>query len=223
MGPHPPCRHRGPQAQGGRAPISGEAIRLTRTLDRLLPGQPDVLGLLALQLLHDARRRGRVDAAGHLVPLEEQDRTAWDGDRLAEGTGILDAAERAARTRGPYLIQAQIAAHHSTAPTAAATDWPAIAALYEELAALTPSPYVQLSRVVAVAMAHGPTQGITLLHDLRLADHLPGNHYVPATEADLLRRADRPQEAAAAYRAALALVTNDAERHYLQHRLDALT
>ncbi|GAA2121476.1 RNA polymerase sigma factor [Streptomyces synnematoformans] len=202
-----------------RESLSGEAIRLTRTLDRLLPGQPEVLGLLALQLLHDARRPGRVSADGRLVPLEEQDRSTWDRALIAEGAGVLAEALRTGEPPGPYVLQAQITAHHSTAPTAAATDWPAIAACYERLAALTDSPYVGLGRVVAVAMSAGPDRGLALLGDLRLPERLPGNHYVPATEADLHRRAGRQREAAEAYRAALALVTNEAERDYLRDRL----
>jgi RNA polymerase sigma-70 factor (ECF subfamily) len=209
--------HAGPAVV--REPLSGEAIRLTRTLTGLMPDDPEVLGLLALELLHDARRPARVDAAGELVPLEDQDRSTWNADQIAEGVDVLTTALRLAATPGPYLIQAQIAGRHSTARTASATDWPAIAALYDELAALTPSPYVQLSRAVAVAMATGPAAGLDLLRDLRRSGRLDTNHYLPATEADLLRRASRPDEAAAAYRSALDLVTNDAERRYLQRRL----
>lgn len=201
-----------------REPLSSEAIRLTRTMAQLMPDDPEVLGLLALELLHDARRPGRVDDAGRLVPLEEQDRLAWDRGRIAEGVDVLTTALSHGQP-GSYLIQAQVAALHSTAATSVDTDWSAIAALYDHLAKLNPSPYVDLSRVVAVGMARGPAAGLELLHELDLFGRLAGNHYVPAAEADLLRRAGRHREAAAAYRSALELVANDAERRYLDRRL----
>ncbi|HEY3436122.1 MAG TPA: sigma-70 family RNA polymerase sigma factor [Actinotalea sp.] len=203
-----------------REPLSTEAIRLARVLGGLLPDS-EVLGLLALELLHDARRLGRVDAAGRLVPLEEQDRSAWDAAQIADGVDVLRAARERAPSEGagPYLLQAEIAALHATAPRAAATDWPAIVGRYDRLARITPSPYVELSRAVAVGMADGPMAGLRLVADLQASGRLDGNHYLPATEADLLRRAGRRQEAADAYRRALALVTNDAERAYLERRL----
>ena len=203
-----------------RETLSAEAIRLTRVLADLLP-DGEVLGLLALELLHDARRPGRVDAAGALVPLEEQDRRTWDQAQIAEGVDLLRRAH-AHTARGvavPYLLQAQIAALHATVPASSGTDWFRIARLYDDLAEVTGSPYVELSRAVAVGMADGPEAGLLLVGRLRGCALLKGNHYVPAAEADLLRRAGRTGEAAHAYRDALRLVTNGAERSYLERRL----
>ncbi|MCU1675790.1 MAG: polymerase ECF-subfamily sigma factor [Frankiales bacterium] len=205
-----------------REPLSGEAIRLTRTLSTLLPGDPEVLGLLALELLHDARRAARADTDGNLIPLEEQDRSRWDSAQIAGGVDVLMAADRVGVPRGPYLVQALIAACHSTAPAASDTDWSTIAALYDELAVLAPSPYVELSRAVAVGMSAGPDAGLRLVAALETSGELAGNHYVAATKADLLRRAHLYDEAAAAYVTALDLVNNDAERLFLQRRLSEL-
>jgi RNA polymerase sigma-70 factor (ECF subfamily) len=205
-----------------RTDLTTEAVRLGEVLAALMPDEPEVLGLLALMLLHDARRGGRVDAAGDLVPLEQQDRTAWDRERIARGVSILDVALRR-RQPGPYQIQAAIAACHATAMEASDTDWPEIAGLYGELAKLTPSPIVELNRAVAVAMADGPAAGLALVDALATSEALAGYHLLPATRADLLRRLGRDEEAAAAYREALDLVTSDAERRYLTRRLSETT
>jgi RNA polymerase sigma-70 factor (ECF subfamily) len=201
-----------------RRNLCSEAIRLARTLAALMPDEPEAVGLLALMLLHDARREGRVDAAGDLVPLEDQDRTRWDAERIAEGTDLLELALRRRRP-GPYQVQAAIAARHATALDAAATDWAEIAGLYRELVRMVPSPVVELNRAVAVAMADGPDAGLALVDALDGSGRLDGYHLLPATRADLLRRLGRPDEAAAAYRRALALAPSDAERRYLTRRL----
>ena len=201
-----------------REGLCAEAIRLGRVLAELMPDVPEVLGLLALMLLHDARRRGRVGAAGELVPLEDQDRSRWDRESIAEGRGRLDAALRRGEP-GPYQVQAAIAACHADAAVAGDTDWAEIAALYRELARMVPSPVVELNRAVAVAMADGPAAGLELVETLEASGELSGYRLLPATRADLLRRLDRPAEAAAAYRAALELTATDAERRYLTRRL----
>jgi RNA polymerase sigma-70 factor (ECF subfamily) len=205
-----------------RRDLCVEAIRLTRTLTELMPDEPEALGLLALMLLHDARREGRVDDAGDLIPLEDQDRTRWDLDEIGEGVERLDAALRREQP-GPYQVQAAIAACHATAATADETDWVDIAALYGALARMNPSAVVELNRAVAVAMADGPEAGLRLVDEIEAGGALDGYHLLPATRADLLRRLDRHEEAAIAYRAALALTTGDAERRYLQRRLAEMT
>jgi RNA polymerase sigma-70 factor, ECF subfamily len=201
-----------------RQALCTEAIRLTRTLATLMPGEPEALGLLALMLLHHARRDGRMDDAGDLVTLEEQDRSRWDASEIEEGLGVLDAALRHDRV-GYYQLQAAIAACHATAENAADTDWSQIAVLYGRLAEVAPSPVVDLNRAVAVAMAEGPAAGLKLVDELAAAGALAGYHLLPATRADLLRRLDRRGEAAAAYREALELAATDAERRYLSRRL----
>jgi RNA polymerase sigma-70 factor (ECF subfamily) len=205
-----------------RERLSAEAIRLARALAQLMPDEPEALGLLALMLLHDARRTARVDRAGDLVPLEEQDRARWDRDAISEGVDLLDAALRLGRP-GPYQVQAAIAACHATAAEASATHWAQIAALYGELARLVPSPVVELNRAVAVAMAEGPAEGLAMVEELEASGNLAGYHLLPATRADLLRRLGRPAEAAAAYRQALELAATDAERRYLVRRLAETT
>ena len=205
-----------------REPVSGEAIRLTRVLATLMPDEPEALGLLALELLHDSRRTARVDATGDLVPLDQQDRSRWDADRIAEGLRVLGTAARR-EIVGPYQLQAAIAACHATASTPSDTDWHQIAALYGGLARLTPSPYVELSRAIAVGMADGPDAGLVLLDALAATGELDGYHLLPATRADLHRRAGRPDDAATAYRDALGLVRNDAEHRYLSRRLIEVT
>src|SRR5262249_7158203 len=194
-----------------RRALTGEAIRLARTLVALMPDEPEAVGLLALMLLHDARREGRVDAHGDLVPLEEQDRRGWDRERIEEASALLEAALRRGQP-GPYQVQAAIAACHATAPDAAATDWREIAGLYRALGKMTASPVVELNRAVAVAMADGPEAGLTIVDALDAGGALASYHLLPATRADLLRRLGRNEEAAAAYRAAAALATTDAER-----------
>lgn len=202
-----------------REDLSAEAVRLTRLLAELVPDDAEVLGLLALELAHDARRAARTDGAGRLVPLEEQDRTLWDADQVAAATEVLTRVRALPSAPGAYALQAEIAVLHATAPTAHATDWAAIAGVYARLARLAPSPFVDLSHAVAVGMADGPDAGLRLLDELDTSGVLAGNHYLPATRADLHRRAGRRTEAAEAYRTALTRVVNDAERGYLQRRL----
>jgi len=201
-----------------RTNLCAEAIRLTRVLAHLMPDEPEVLGLLALLLLHDARRRTRVDTAGELVTLEDQDRTAWDRAEIDEGAALLETALRRGRP-GPYQIQAAIAACHTTAPTAADTDWADIAGLYGELERFVPSAVVRLNRAVAVGMAEHPEAGLELVAELERSGELTDYHLLPATRADLLRRSGRTAEAAEAYGRALELVENDAERRFLERRL----
>ncbi|MFJ6834342.1 RNA polymerase sigma factor [Streptomyces sp. NPDC091209] len=201
-----------------RTNLSAEAIRLARVLARLMPDEPEVLGLLALLLLHDARRGTRVDAAGDLVTLEDQDRTAWDRSEADEGAALLESALRR-RGPGPYQIQAAIAACHTTARTAEETDWADIAALYGELRRFVPSAVVRLNRAVAVGMSEGPDAGLALVAELEAEGELDAYHLLSATRADLLRRAGRTTEAAEAYEKALELVENAAERRFLVKRL----
>jgi RNA polymerase sigma-70 factor (ECF subfamily) len=205
-----------------RRSLCAEAIRLTRVLVSLMPDEPEASGLLALMLLHDARRDARVDATGDLVPLEEQDRRRWDRRAIDDGLHLLDAAIRRGQP-GPYQVQAAIVACHATADTASATDWTEIAALYGELERMVPSPVVRLNRAVAVAMADGPAAGLALVEPLVESGVLAGYYLLPATRADLLRRLGRRDEAAAAYRGALALSATDAERRYLERRLAEVT
>jgi RNA polymerase sigma-70 factor, ECF subfamily len=201
-----------------RQNLSAEAIRLARVLVRLMPDEPETTGLLALMLLHDARRAARLDDRGDLVTLEDQDRGAWNAAEIGEGVSLLEAALRRGRP-GPYQIQAAIAACHATARTPASTDWAQIAALYGRLADFLPTPVVALNHAVAVGMAHGPDAGLALVADLEASGELAGYHLLPATRADLLRRLGRRPEAAAAYAEALELTANDAERRYLSRRL----
>jgi RNA polymerase sigma-70 factor (ECF subfamily) len=201
-----------------RRGLCDEAIRLGRTLVALMPDEPDAIGLLALLLLQDSRRVARVDAGGDLVVLEDQDRTQWDRDEIAEGLALLDAALRHSRP-GPYQVQAAIAACHANAGAAAETDWHEIAALYGELARMSPTPVVALNRAVAVAMADGPEAGLALVDELASIDALREFHLLFATRADLLRRLGRAEEAAHAYQDALQWTTSDTERRYLERRL----
>ena len=205
-----------------RQELCAEAIRLARTLTTLMPDEPEPLGLLALMLLQHARRAARVDDAGDVVRLEDQDRTRWDMSEIDEGLGLLDAALRHDRA-GPYQLQAAIAACHTTAATAADTDWAQIAQLYGRLAQLVPSAVVELNRAVAVAMADGPAAGLQLVEALDASGDLAGYHLLPAARADLLRRLKRHAEAAASYREALELAATDAERRYLAQRLAETT
>jgi len=204
-----------------RPDLSAEAIRLGRTLVELMPDEPEALGLLALLLLQDARRDARIDADGDLVLLDDQDRARWDGAAIAEGRALLDRALRRER-RGPYQVQAAIAACHAVAPTPSATDWHEIALLYGELARMTGSPVVELNRAVAVAMADGPAAGLPLVDALDDSGALDGYQYLHATRADLLRRLERADEARDAYLRARALASTDAERRFLDRRLAEL-
>jgi len=201
-----------------RPDLSAEAVRLARLLLRLMPDEPEAAGLLALMLLQDARSPARLDDAGELVSLEDQDRTRWDTAKIDEGITLLQAALRRQRA-GPYQVQAAIAACHAEAARASDTDWPQIALLYGELLRMMPSAVVALNRAVAVAMADGPAAGIELVDALAANGALDGYYLLPATRADLLRRMDRRAEAAAAYREALAQVATVPERRYLERRL----
>jgi RNA polymerase sigma-70 factor (ECF subfamily) len=205
----------GYSATAGDAPVReslcNEAIRLTKLLAVLMPDEPEALGLLALMLLHDARRDARTAPDGSIVLLEDQDRSRWSRPRIEEGTRILERA-LAHRRPGSYQLQAAIAALHVEEGE---TDWPQIAALYGELLRYEPSPIVELNRAVAVAMAEGPERGLELIDRV----DLPEYHLLHAARADLLRRLDRRAEAVAAYRAALALEMNAADRAFLEGRL----
>lgn len=205
-----------------RQELCSEAIRLTRILARLMPREPEISGLLALMMLHDARRAARVDEDGELVPLEEQDRTRWDTESIAAGVDLLNRA-MSQREIGAYQLQAAITACHATASDAAKTDWRQIARLYERLTHLLPSAVVKLNHAVAVAMADGPAAGLTLVEQLERSGALPDYYLLPATRADLLRRLHRRAEAEAAYLKALELVGTEAERRYLSRRLAELT
>jgi RNA polymerase sigma-70 factor (ECF subfamily) len=203
-----------------RRNLSAEAIRLARVLAHLMPDEPEAFGLLALMLLHDARSAARLDADGVLVPLEEQDRTKWDTEKIAEGVAVLDQVLQR-RQAGPYQIQAAIAACHATAQTAADTDWAQIAGLYQQLTSITPTPVVQLNQAVAVGMSEGPEAGLLLVDEL--SEVLAGYRLLAATRADLLRRAGRREEAVAAYREALAQAPTDAERSFLARRIQEIS
>jgi RNA polymerase sigma-70 factor (ECF subfamily) len=201
-----------------RRELCAEAVRLGRVLTELMPDEGEAMGLLALLLLHDARRETRVGPAGELVLLEDQDRERWDRAEIGEGIRLLDRAMRRGPP-GPYRLQACIAALHAAAPTAAATDWRRIAALYDRLMAVAGSPVVALNRAVAVAMVEGPDAGLSLMDDLAASGDLDGYHLLHAGRADLLRRLGRTGEAADAYRRALDLTTNPVERAFLSGRL----
>ena len=205
-----------------RPELSAEAIRLTRLLAALMPGEPETMGLLTLMLLQDSRRAVRTDDSGAPVPLAEQDRDRWNHAAIEEGLRIL-ASIPGGEQPGPYRVQAQIAACHARAAQPEDTDWAAIARLYAELAALAPSPVVELNRAVAVGMADGPAAGLAIADGLAVSGQLAGYHLLPAVRADLLRRLDRPAEAAQAYRAAIDQAGTEPERHYLQRRLAELT
>jgi RNA polymerase sigma-70 factor, ECF subfamily len=199
-----------------RAELCEEAIWLVRVVDRLMPREPETMGLLALMLLHHSRRHARVDEQGDLVLLEDQDRARWDQEMIDEGLAVIDAAVEL-RLPGPYQVQAAIAALHARAPRPEDTDWPQIATLYRGLKAMWPSPVIELNRAVAVAMADGPDAGLALMEPL--ADELERYHLFHAARADLLRRTGRTGEAEVAYRRALDLATNPVERRYLMRRV----
>jgi len=211
-----------------RADLCAEAIRLTAVLVDLLAARPDLgprpeaMGLLALMRLHDSRRAARLDAAGDIVLLEDQDRGLWNRAAIDAGLALLDRA-LALRQPGPYQIQAAIAALHARAATPADTDWPQIAALYGELLRHGPSPVVALNRAVAVGMARGPLAGLALLQQPALAEALDGYHWYHAAAADFLRRAGYREQARAAYVRALALCDNRAEAAFLTRRIDEMS
>lgn len=201
-----------------RVDVAAEAIRLAGLLVELLPGEPEAVGLLALMELHDARRASRRGVDGELVALDEQDRRRWDHDRIRRAAAHLDAAVALNRP-GPYQLQAAIAACHATAPSFDHTDWLQIVALYRRLGELTPGPVIELNRAVAVAMADGPDVALGIVDALAASGQLDGYHLLPATRADLLRRLGRRAESAAAYRSAIALAANEADRRFLERRL----
>jgi len=200
------------EGYGGRVDLAAEAIRLGRMLESLMRDEPEVCGLLALMLLHDARREARF-AAGELVLLEDQERRLWNHAQIAEGRAVLDQA-LALRGRGPYVLQAAIASVQSDDPI----DWVEVAALYGELVRLTGSPVVELNRAVAVAEVEGPDAALAIIEGLALDDY----QYLHSTRADLLRRLDRTDEARASYRRALELAKAEPERRFLERRLAEL-
>jgi RNA polymerase sigma-70 factor, ECF subfamily len=203
-----------------RDELTARALDLARMLRRLVPADGEVAGLLALLLVHEARRATRTDAAGRLLPLEEQDRTAWDRPLVAEADRLVVEALRAGPP-GRFALQAAIAALHADAPSYAETDWPQILTLYGELLRVWPSPVVALNRAVALAMVAGPEAALAEVTALEADGRLAGYRYLPATKAELLHRLGRDAEAVAAYRAALALSENVAEQEYLSRKLAA--
>ncbi|MCW5619715.1 MAG: RNA polymerase sigma factor [Burkholderiales bacterium] len=214
----------GYSASGGtsltRHDLSAEAIRLARLLAQLLP-EAEVLGLLALMLLHESRRAARATPQGDVILLTEQDRSLWDRAQIGEGIALVERALQA-QSPGPYTVQAAIAAVHARATSADATDWGRIVALYDLLLRLEPSPVVELNRAVAVAMHSGPEAGLALVEAILARGELTGYHLAHATRADLYRRLGRREEATTAYRQALALTQQEPERRFLQRRLDEL-
>ncbi|HEV3417715.1 MAG TPA: RNA polymerase sigma factor [Pirellulales bacterium] len=203
-----------------RPDLSGEAIRLGRLLMEMLP-EPEVIGLLALMLLQESRRAARTSPAGELILLDDQNRSLWDRDQIAEGTALVQSALSSGRI-GPYALQASIAAVHASAPSAAATDWGQIVGLYGVLAQVVPSPVIELNRAVAVAMRDGPLVGLELIDAILARGDLADYHLAHAARADLCRRAGRGAEARAAYRQAIALARQEPERQFLHRRLAEL-
>jgi RNA polymerase sigma-70 factor, ECF subfamily len=201
-----------------RADLCAEAIRLGRILHELIPENAEACGLLALMLLHDARRDARLSAEGDLILLEEQDRARWNPAQISEGLALAVTSMRSAGP-GPYGIQAAIAAEHSRSATASNTDWQAIGALYGLLARLQPSPVVELNRAVAIAMAEGPARGLDLIDAIEARGELRDYYLLWAARADLLRRLARWREAREAYGNAIALVTDEPQRRFLQRRI----
>ncbi len=202
--------------------LSAEAIRLTRKLHRLAPRDPEITGLLALMLLTDARRAARTAPDGSLIPLDEQDRSRWDRDRIAEGVALLQAVLPEGPV-GPYQVQAAIAAVHDEAPSLEATDWPEILGLYEVLEQLAPGPMVSLNRAVALAMVAGPAAGLELLDVLQSDRQLAGHHRMHATRAHLLEMAGDLPAAAVEYQRAASRTASLPERGYLTGRATRLT
>ncbi len=204
-----------------RPDLSGEAIRLGRLLVELLP-DPEVIGLLALMLLHDSRRVARTSPGGELVLLEDQDRSLWNREQIAEGSSLVEQALSAGRV-GPYTLQAAIGAVHAEAPAAEATDWAQIVALYDLLIRVAASPVVELNRAVAVAMRDGPAAGLELIDAILARGELSDYHLAHSARADLLRRSGRVAEARVSYRKALALARQGPERRFLEKRLAELS
>jgi RNA polymerase sigma-70 factor (ECF subfamily) len=204
-----------------RADLCEEALRLAELLEKLLPGQSEVSGLHSLVLFHDARRATRVDESRELVLLERQDRSLWDRRKIERGSSLLEGASR--QCAGPYLLQAMIAQEHARARTWEATNWRRILGCYESLAAIDPSPVVELNRAVALAYAHGDERGIMVLNAMAARSALP--NYAPffGARAELLQRVGRRAEAHAAYSRAIELTQSVAERRFLERRLADLT
>ncbi len=207
-------------AAATRHDLAAEAIRLGRLLVELVP-EPEAQGLLALMLLHDARRLARTSSGGDLVLLDDQDRALWDRRQIAEGAELVERALRS-RAFGPYTLQAAIAAVHAEARDAAATDWAEIVGLYDVLARATPSPVVELNRATAIAMRDGPEAGLALVDGLLARGELAGYHLAHAVRADLCRRLGRDADARAEYERALALARQEPERRFLASRLSQL-
>jgi RNA polymerase sigma-70 factor, ECF subfamily len=203
-----------------RSDLAEEAIRLGRLLKELLP-EPEVMGLLALMLLHESRRDARTSPVGDLILLNDQDRSLWNQDQIAEGSALMQRA-LASRRFGPYTLQAAIAAVHAEAPSASATDWAQIAALYSLLGRMEPSPIVELNRAVAVAMRDGPSAGLTLIDAILARSDLTDYHLAHSARADMCRRLGRQEEARASYERALSLARQEPERRFLKRRLDEL-
>jgi RNA polymerase sigma-70 factor (ECF subfamily) len=203
-----------------RADLSGEAIRLGRLLKELIPG-PEVLGLLALMLLHESRRAARTSLSGELILLAEQDRAQWNREFIQEGSALVAQALRARRI-GPYTLQAAIAATHAQAPSTGATDWSQVTGFYDLLARIDPSPVIRLNRAVAVAMRDGPSTGLALIDQILGEGALANYHLAYSARADLCRRLGLVEEARASYRTALALVQQEPERRFLEGRLKDL-
>ncbi|MBU6478946.1 MAG: RNA polymerase sigma factor [Nitrospirae bacterium] len=204
-----------------RADLSGEAIRLGRLLLELLP-EPEVMGILALMLLHESRRQARASATGEIVLLDQQDRSLWNRDLIAEGISFVERA-LASRRFGPYTVQAAIAAVHAEAPNAAATDWAQIVALYDLLIRAEPSPVIELNRAVAMAMRDGPAAGLTLVDAILARGDLADYHLIHSTRADLCRRLGNKADARASYERALALTKQEPEQRFLEKRLAELS
>lgn len=203
-----------------RSDLSGEAIRLGRLLAELLP-EPEVLGLLALMLLHEARRVARSNASGEMILLEDQDRSLWNRQQIEEGSELVERAIQSRRF-GPYTLQAAIAAVHAEARDARSTDWRQIVGLYDVLLRTDPSPVVELNRAVAVAMSEGPAAGLALIDAILVRGDLADYHLAHSARGDLCRRLGRVQEAIESYETALRLTTQNAERAFIARRLDEL-
>jgi len=204
-----------------RSDLCAEAIRLARLVRILMAPEPppEATGLLALMLLHDSRRNARQDGEGDIIVLEEQDRGRWDHEQIAEALPLVDEAQLNRNESGPYALQAAIAAEHCRAARAEDTNWPEIVRLYDRLEQVQPSPVVSLNRAVAVAMAERPESGLALIDALAASGDLDGYHLLHAARADLLRRIGSHEKAKRSYERALALVTNDSERRFLERRL----
>jgi RNA polymerase sigma-70 factor (ECF subfamily) len=205
-----------------REDLAREAIRLGRLLEELLPGRSAIAGLLALMLLHDARRAARATADGDIILLEDQDRSQWDQAQITDGLALVERALRAPQRPSVYTVQAAIAALHARARHHQDTDWPQIVGLYEVLLRLQPSPVVELNHAAAVSMVDGPVRGLDLIDALTARGDLAGYHLLPSVRANLLNRLGRREEARAAYQEALVLAKLDPERRLIVKRLAEL-